>query len=49
MGKCPPEYPKEALVKGADSVKTLEPREVGLGGRSVDVNGTGENELAHGR
>ena len=49
MGKCPPEYPKKALVKGADAVKTLEPREVGLWGRCVDINRAGKDELTHGR
>ena len=49
MGERPPKDAKETLVKGADSIKTLEPREVGLGGRSMNINGTGENELAHGR
>ena len=49
MGKCPSEYSKEALVKGTDSVKTLEPREVGLWGRCVYVNRTGKDKLAQGR
>ena len=43
-----PEGAEESMMDGTDAIKALKPREIGLRGWCVDVNGTGEDELAHG-
>ena len=48
VGVGPLEGAEETMVDCTDAIKALKPREIGLRGWCVDVNGTGEDELAHG-
>ena len=47
MRESPPKDSEKALMKGTGSIETLKSGEVGLGGRSMNINRAGENELTH--